>query len=386
MLTGNSSKIFAQSGETANFLHVETPKKTVGEFLAIRKNYSRIYNKSKKMARKNKHDVKIDKDFGSRLKEAFDNKPNTEIARELEVSDSAVTLYLKGRIPSASTLIEISNLTNCSIHWLLTGIGERKIKNSKSKTHTLIFKSGKGGVGTTTVAMLSAVVLAARGFRTLLVSNPENIVPFLFSLNKNQRSTFPSQNRITTESDKFTSTSIENLEIFTAKGDEFVGYFDSQSESINKRRSQIKKEYQFIIFDICGDSNLLNNGEVRLKSFLSEAKLIIPYEVGNSTPETINKIFGSAILCSTLFSSSFLGLFINKANTKNSIFSRLYKVKKGRLEHLLNDKMFKTKINYNEEALFDFIRNSDLNKFRKTILFKDFSKLVDEILEKLKKY
>lgn len=336
------------------------------------------------MARKNRHDIKNDKGFGERLKEAFGGKSNTEIARDLGVSDSAVTLYIKGRIPSAPTLVAISKLTLCNLHWLLTGVGEKKISISKSETRTLVFQGGKGGVGTTTAAMLTAVVLATRGHRTLLVSNQDNIVPFLLFLNKNRDSGFPSSETMPAKSDKYTSTFIQNLEIFTNKGDKFVFYFEDQAESVEKSKLQIKKEYKFIIFDIRKFGYLFDKGEIKLKSFLSEGNLIIPYEVGNSSPETITSILGSINLGSVLFSSSFLGLFINKEVEKYSVL-RFYQVKKEIIKNAISDKMFKTVIKNNSETLADFILNTDLEKLKKTQLFKNFSSLVDEILERLKK-
>ncbi|HYX71992.1 MAG TPA: transcriptional repressor LexA [Nitrososphaera sp.] len=63
--------------------------------------------------------------FGKRLREAFNNASNADIARKLGVSEPGVKNYLDGRIPPAATLIIISSLTNRSIHWLLTGEGPK---------------------------------------------------------------------------------------------------------------------------------------------------------------------------------------------------------------------------------------------------------------------
>jgi transcriptional regulator with XRE-family HTH domain len=62
--------------------------------------------------------------FGERLRKAFNDASNAEIARKIGVSEPAVGNYIKGRIPDADRLIEISNLTGCSLHWLLTGEGK----------------------------------------------------------------------------------------------------------------------------------------------------------------------------------------------------------------------------------------------------------------------
>jgi transcriptional regulator with XRE-family HTH domain len=65
--------------------------------------------------------------FGRRLRMAFDGASNAEIARKLNVTKSTIGNYMDGRIPPAETLIEISRLTSCSLHWLITGEGERHI-------------------------------------------------------------------------------------------------------------------------------------------------------------------------------------------------------------------------------------------------------------------
>ncbi len=67
-----------------------------------------------------------------RIREAFNNQPTKEIANKLGLSYHAVRNYLRGRIPSGEKLIEISQLTGCSIHWLLTGEGEKKVVDSSS--------------------------------------------------------------------------------------------------------------------------------------------------------------------------------------------------------------------------------------------------------------
>lgn len=64
-------------------------------------------------------------DFGSRFKLAFGNVPNSAIARKMGVSNAAIANYVAGRMPPPQTLIDIAELTNCNIHWLLTGKGSQ---------------------------------------------------------------------------------------------------------------------------------------------------------------------------------------------------------------------------------------------------------------------
>lgn len=65
--------------------------------------------------------------FGARLRLAFKNAKNAEIARQIGVSEAAIKNYVDGRIPDAEKLIKIRNLTNCSLDWLLTGEGSPMI-------------------------------------------------------------------------------------------------------------------------------------------------------------------------------------------------------------------------------------------------------------------
>jgi SOS-response transcriptional repressor LexA/predicted transcriptional regulator len=65
--------------------------------------------------------------FGLRFREALGGVSNKEIAERLGVSKSAVTNYVEGRIPSAEMLTKISELTNYSIHWLVTGEGSKLV-------------------------------------------------------------------------------------------------------------------------------------------------------------------------------------------------------------------------------------------------------------------
>lgn len=65
--------------------------------------------------------------FGSRLREAFNNAKNVDIASKLGVTEAAVRNYIDGRIPSAEMLVAISERTNCSIHWLVTGEGPKHL-------------------------------------------------------------------------------------------------------------------------------------------------------------------------------------------------------------------------------------------------------------------
>jgi transcriptional regulator with XRE-family HTH domain len=69
--------------------------------------------------------------FGERLKAAFYNASNAEIARQMGLSEPAVNNYMGGRIPGADKLIQIASLTKCNLHWLITGEGSRFVSDGR---------------------------------------------------------------------------------------------------------------------------------------------------------------------------------------------------------------------------------------------------------------
>lgn len=63
--------------------------------------------------------------FIKRFKELCGTSKPAEVARFLDISYQASKNYLQGRLPDTQTLIHISEKTNCSIDWLLFGIGKK---------------------------------------------------------------------------------------------------------------------------------------------------------------------------------------------------------------------------------------------------------------------
>jgi hypothetical protein len=65
------------------------------------------------------------------------NQPN-DIARLLNISYQAAKNYLQGRLPDTKVLLIISEKTSYSINWLLTGEGEKFIKDSLNEDTLLL--------------------------------------------------------------------------------------------------------------------------------------------------------------------------------------------------------------------------------------------------------
>ena len=80
--------------------------------------------------------VTLDPDgFFGRVCEALEIKPGrgakAKIADKLKINKSSVGLWEQGDMPglkSLSNVVEVSKLSNASLHWLLTGEGQKKIE------------------------------------------------------------------------------------------------------------------------------------------------------------------------------------------------------------------------------------------------------------------
>ena len=78
------------------------------------------------------------KDFIERFTEVCGTDQPSDAARLLNISYQAAKNYLQGRLPDANILRAISKRTPYSIHWLLTGQGEKFVEHSEEKKDTNI--------------------------------------------------------------------------------------------------------------------------------------------------------------------------------------------------------------------------------------------------------
>jgi len=79
--------------------------------------------------------------FIERFVEVCDSSQPADIARLLNISYQAAKNYLEGRLPDSSVLLAIAEQTDYSIHWLLTGQGDKFAQNA-TREDTLLL-SGK---------------------------------------------------------------------------------------------------------------------------------------------------------------------------------------------------------------------------------------------------
>ena len=71
------------------------------------------------------------KNFTGRLVEVCGTSEPAKIQRLLDISYQAAKNYLQGRMPDSNVLLTIANRTPYSIHWLLTGEGEKLVARSR---------------------------------------------------------------------------------------------------------------------------------------------------------------------------------------------------------------------------------------------------------------
>lgn len=76
--------------------------------------------------------------FAERLIEVCGSSQTAQIARFLDVSYQAARNYLEGRLPDSIILLRLSERTPYSIHWLLTGKGEKFIEKTEKKDTSVL--------------------------------------------------------------------------------------------------------------------------------------------------------------------------------------------------------------------------------------------------------
>ncbi len=72
-------------------------------------------------------------DFIGRFVEICGSSQPAEVARLLNISYGSARNYLNGRLPDSSVLVNISEQTPYSIHWLLTGKGKKFVENGNDQ-------------------------------------------------------------------------------------------------------------------------------------------------------------------------------------------------------------------------------------------------------------
>lgn len=335
-------------------------------------------------------------DFSKRLKSLFEGKSYLEIGQLLNLSDATISNYLNGRIPSADKLIRISEITDCNLHWLLTGRGE-KILKPVNKPTTLVFYDIGNVLEITISAALIAILLSRKGKKVLFIDDKLTYSLNLFypttdvKLNKEEIS---KNSEILRQNIPFCIESIlGNVDILMPFGTFFIDYKDYKLTAFDGSHEAICQKYDFIIMCSKYTFSSDKNSDLHvLSKFYNNSKIIISVNPSVRNPvesikREINKIEQSKEIYSE---TEIIGIMINcneilifhdqAERTKQKIPSVQNKIKDVYAELLFDtviDKMFTYPIKETE----------NINKFYKIHedILKIYQKLLTEIEEKLSK-
>ena len=323
--------------------------------------------------------------FGLRLKEAFNHASNTEIARSLGLSNSAITTYMDGRIPPAETLIEISRLTGCSIHWLLTGEGFKEVgsNDGSKRAQTIVFSNMAGGEAKSTSAALIAAEFAKRGHRTLLIDtwNGSGAFTLFGSLSRKGISNSKKNlvqfvryiKRAALGGRIFFRTPIEGLDICTTDEDQQFLLLAQDVKIVHPNLSAINKEYAFVILDTVRDP--FDSIEFLVTSLITTVYVLIPT---SGRPLSLRGVETTLELLRNkqkqLPNINFLGTFLAKFDSKMCKLA----VAVDKLNELAPDRLLKTVV-HNSRAFLEDGETIQLTQPKSRIVA-EYASLAAEVL------
>jgi transcriptional regulator with XRE-family HTH domain len=96
--------------------------------------------------------------FIERFTEVCGSSQPNDIARLLNISYQAAKNYLQGRLPDSKVLKTISEKTSYSVNWLLTGEGEKFVKDSSDKDTLMLSDQMRTFVRQTCLEVISEVL------------------------------------------------------------------------------------------------------------------------------------------------------------------------------------------------------------------------------------
>lgn len=325
-------------------------------------------------------------DFGLRLREAFKGVSQTEIARQLGISNSAVTNYVDGRIPPAETLTKIADLTGYSIHWLITGEGPKRSSKQEDSCRTILFVNEKGGSAKSTSAVMLAVEFAKRGYRTLLVDARQSSCAIaLYGGRASKFHAAPAayqkkQRRQIRKRRMFFRTKIPRLHLCSSNKITNLLLTQHGEENFSIDTADIKREYDFVFVDTDPAYVPFESLDLFTFSLLTEAQVLIPVRAHimslggvKSTLNDLDEVDQSTGDISLL--GAFLTVFYSDGKSSLMMADELNK--------LLPGKVLETVIREDPNvAELGSYSQSHLLKL-KSRGFADYSRLADEVLHLL---
>ena len=213
--------------------------------------------------------------FPERLRAAFNDARNIDIAGQLGVSKATVTLYMNGRLPPSDVLLKISEITGCSVHWLMTGQEPKWTRPAEAQPTReariiAVHSFGAGGTGKSTAAAFIAMSLARRGYRTLLVEPYEEyycsalmFTQFLFESGVGE---YDGSNEWEMTRQLF-KTPVKDLDMYVGSPLSRSKLLEHGVQDFSAVPSELRRKYSFIIMDT-EPANLLSKLDL-LRAVLS---------------------------------------------------------------------------------------------------------------------
>lgn len=331
-----------------------------------------------------------EKSFGNRLLEAFQGASQTEIARQLGLSNPAITNYVEGRIPPAETLIKIASLTGYSIHWLVTGEEPKKTSElnlgTDSRAQTIMLANKKGGAGKSTSTAMLGVELAKRGYRTLVIdaelgdctymlfAPPLSMImglPFPFVTSSRARAL---------KKRMFFRTEISGLDVCCTSKRAMAIIIDLGIKGFNTDPKAIRRSYDFILLDTNPYINPFEPPDLFTASLMSSAQLLMPI---HAHPMSLGAVGNTLKDLNDALSSSndinFLGAFLTAFYPDRSTSLMMI----DKLNELLPGKLLKTIIHERDE-IAELSGYSPLQLIRPdSLVVAEYSPLANEVLSLL---
>jgi chromosome partitioning protein len=321
--------------------------------------------------------------FGLRLKEAFKGASQTEIARQLGLSNSAVTNYVEGRIPPAEMLTKIADLTGYSIHWLITGKGPKRGSEQAASCQTILLVNEKGGSAKSTSAVMLAIEFAKRGYRTLLVDAPQGSCAValygssVLGLYVGPTS-FPNKlKRKFQKGRMFFQTEIPRLHLCSSNGIKNLLLVQGKVKSFDVEIEDIKRDYDFVIIDTNPAYGAFKELDIFTSSLLTSAQVLIPVRAHISSIDSVEMTLkdfqeGSQYTSSINLMGAFLTMFYPDRRSSLVMVDELNK--------LLLGKVLKTIVHENDDI-------AELGSYSQPELvsldspgFSEYGHLADEVL------
>lgn len=332
--------------------------------------------------------MKLKSAFSLRLKRAFRGAQNKEIAHRMGLSNSLITYYMEGNIPPPDKLIEISRITGCSIHWLVTGEGPEDVTGQRveeiAKSHTIMLVNLEGGSAKSTSAVMLAVEFARRGIRTLLIDNFSGDSTSILYAKKVRKYTWEkiAQNYkfdLQGPSGRvFFRTPIQKLDLCSSNMRHQVILRHERVKSFLPDLSAISREYSIIVMDAASKTNPFNTAEFYLASMLTPVHVLIPTSGEDLMPiehtlellQEAQKYVGSA---------SLLGTFLTQCDSAKTKLRRRI----SQLNKLVPNKVLGTVVRQ-DAALSKLIGDGEPHLVRpKSRAALDYLSLADEVLTAL---